>query len=58
MAIGVILSGVMAGMMTAVASVASGHTMETVLLAYMTAGLVGSLCFAAVAGRQAADVLP
>jgi hypothetical protein len=48
---------VMSGMATAIVSVAAGHPMETTLVAYMTAGLIGSLSFVAIAARQEADVL-
>lgn len=58
MVIGVIFSGVMAGMATAVVAVAAGHPIETVLLAYMTAGVMGSLGFVAMAIRDGADVSP
>jgi DMSO reductase anchor subunit len=58
MVVGVVFAGVMSGMATAIVSVAAGHPMETTLVAYMTAGLIGSLSFVAIAARQEADVLP
>jgi hypothetical protein len=57
MVIGVVISGVLAGLSTAIVSVATGHPIETTLLAYMAAGLIGSLAFVAMATRQEADVL-
>jgi DMSO reductase anchor subunit len=58
MVIGVVFAGVMSGMATAMVSVAAGHPIETTLMAYMTAGLIGSLSFVAIAARQEVDVLP
>ena len=58
MVIGVVFAGVMAGMGAVVVSVAVGQPIETTLLAYMTAGLIGSLGFVAMAARQEADVKP
>lgn len=58
MVFGVVFSGVIAGMATAVTSVAVGHPLGTTLLAYVTAGMIGSLCFIAASVRAEADVLP
>jgi hypothetical protein len=40
-----------AGMATAIASIAAGHPVEMTLLAYMTAGMIGSLAFIGLATR-------
>ena len=58
MVIGIVFAGVMSGMATAVVSVAAGHPVETTVLAYMMAGLIGALGFIAMATWQEADVRP
>jgi NAD(P)H-hydrate repair Nnr-like enzyme with NAD(P)H-hydrate dehydratase domain len=58
MVIGVVFIGVLSGMAAAIVSLSTGHPFETALLAYTTAGLIGSLGFAAMAARPEVDVLP
>lgn len=58
MVIGVVFSGIAAGMVTAAVSLTIGQPIETTLLAYVTAGLIGSVGFAAVATRSMVDVRP
>jgi hypothetical protein len=57
MVLGVVITGVLAGMSAAIVSVAIGHPIETTLLAYTTAGLIGSLSFVGMASRQDVDLL-
>ena len=56
MMMGTVIVGVMAGISTAVVSVAAGHPIETTLLVYMTAGLLGSLGFVAASVSRQVDV--
>ena len=57
MVVGVVLAGVMSGMATALLSVAAGHPLETTLMVYTVAGMIGALGFVATAMRHEADVL-
>ena len=51
MVIGVVFSGVGMGLATAIAFLVAGHPIETTLLAYMTAGLIGAVSFIGMASR-------
>ena len=57
MVVGVVLAGVMSGMASALLSVAAGHPIETTLIVYMVAGMLGAVGFVATATRHQVEVL-
>ncbi len=57
MVVGVVLAGVMSGMASALLSVAAGHPIETTLIVYMVAGMLGAVGFVATVTRHQVEVL-